>query len=393
MERADFVVVGGGLAGAAVATHLAAAGRDVLLLERDVFPRHKLCGEFLSPESRGLLRNLGCEPSLAALGPPAIAHARFSVASGRELAFPLPGPGLGLTRYALDALLFARAGAAGARTRAGVEVRGVRPGPRGALAVEVMAPEGPQLVEAGWVVAAHGRRARLDRALGRAFMTQRHPFFGLKRHHRPRPGPAGAALAAALAGHVELHAFPGGYCGMSFVETGAVNVCMLLTEGVLGPGPGAPWARVVAHLSGANPRLGARLAALEPVEPRPWAVAQVPFVPKPAAADGLLFVGDAAGMIAPLAGDGQAMALAGAEALAALLSSARGRPGAAERARLGAAWSAGWHRRFGLRLRVGAALQARLLDGPRAERTLRAVAAVPGLATLLARLTREGEPA
>lgn len=386
MERVDFLVVGAGLAGAALATHLAASGREVLVLERGRFPRHKLCGEFLSPESQALLRNLGCEPDIRDLEPARITATRFSVASGRELEFPLPGEGLGLSRYALDALLYARAVAAGARVEVGVEVTDVAPGPDGDLVVQA----GGRAVRAGWVVAAHGRRARLDRALSRPFMARAHPFMGLKRHHRPRSGPEGARLAEALAGHVEIHAFAGGYCGMSFVETGEVNVCMLLQGGLPSVGEGAPWARVVAHLSAANPRLAERLGALEPSEPRPWAVAQVPFTPKEVHRGGVLFLGDAAGMIAPLAGDGQAMALAGAEALAALLLAAPGRPGPAGRDWVAEAWDRAWRRRFALRLKVGAALQARLLEPAAADRTLRWVGAVPGLAGLLVRATREG---
>ena len=73
-------------------------------------------------------------------------------------------------------------------------------------------------------IAAHGKRAALDRTLDRPFLRRRQPFVALKAHFR---GPA-------LPGRIQLHGFPGGYCGMSEVEEpGQANVCLLAHESVL----------------------------------------------------------------------------------------------------------------------------------------------------------------
>ncbi|MFN8423192.1 MAG: FAD-dependent monooxygenase [Anaerolineae bacterium] len=114
-ERADVVVVGAGPAGSALAALLARGGIDVVLLERDAFPRDKLCGEFLSPEAGQLLAAIGCRDALAALAPPVLAAARFTLPSGFALDVPLPGEGWGLSRRALDAALASHAAASGAR--------------------------------------------------------------------------------------------------------------------------------------------------------------------------------------------------------------------------------------------------------------------------------------
>lgn len=391
--RYDVVIVGAGLSGCALATRLARQGRRVLVLEKQRFPRDKLCGEFLSPESQGELRSLGLLSQVQEAGPAPIRKARFTTESGAEIAFPLPGQGLGLSRWCLDAMLFSHALASGVEGRVEHEVQRVQTGAQGELRVEGLnGAREPFSVDADWVVASHGRRARLDHALQRPFIEQRHPFIGLKRHHRAGLHAAGAQLSAALSDSVEIHAFEGGYCGMSFVQTGEVNVCMLVRQDGLRTAAGSgrfDWANVQQSLLNRNPHLRARLSALEPSDAQTLAVSQVPFVPKTRFARGVLFVGDAAGMIAPLAGDGQAMALTSARLLAALLAPAPAQPTASERAALGAQWDARWRARFGVRMRVALELQERLLSARTADRLVRGVSWVPGLAAALARLTRE----
>ncbi|CAA9373825.1 MAG: hypothetical protein AVDCRST_MAG93-8642, partial [uncultured Chloroflexia bacterium] len=65
----DMVIVGAGLAGSSLATALARGGWKVVLLEQGDFPRHKVCGEFLSPESQASLEALGLDRTVAALDP------------------------------------------------------------------------------------------------------------------------------------------------------------------------------------------------------------------------------------------------------------------------------------------------------------------------------------
>ena len=93
--KAEVVITGGGLAGSAAAIVLARAGRDVVLLERESQPQHKVCGEFLSQEALMYLRSLGAD--VGAMGAATIHSVRLARGTGRSAAV-LPFGAMSLTR-------------------------------------------------------------------------------------------------------------------------------------------------------------------------------------------------------------------------------------------------------------------------------------------------------
>ncbi|HVA66991.1 MAG TPA: FAD-dependent monooxygenase [Elusimicrobiota bacterium] len=358
----EFVVIGGGPAGSALAALLARQGRDVALLEKDAFPRDKVCGEFLSPEAQDSLRRIDCLEAVLAKGPERIKSAKLFAPYGKPVALPLTGESLGVSRAVLDELLFRHAAQSGAVALEGAQVRAIHSsGDQTSVEVEISGgnrlPE-RRCVQARIVIGAYGRRSRLDRQLDRPFIAKDHPFIGLKRHHRPRDGAAGHDLSAALRGSVELHAFRDGYGGVSFVEDDVVNVCLLVSRSFV-HGLGSPgWEAVTRTLKDLSPTLHDRLQALSPAEEAVHAVAQIGFESKETSSGPLLFVGDAAAMIAPLCGDGQAMALRSAELLADLLASQPRLNGAS----LARHWDARWRAEFNGRMRIGRLLQTLMLS-------------------------------
>ena len=109
-EQTDLAIVGGGLAGPALATRAAIDGRRVVVIERESGPHDKVCGEFLSREAVLHLRALEVDPQR--LGGAAIGRVRL--AAGRAVAEAgLPFEGVGLSRRVLDEVLLERAASAG----------------------------------------------------------------------------------------------------------------------------------------------------------------------------------------------------------------------------------------------------------------------------------------
>lgn len=337
MSRPDYevVVVGGGPAGSAAAIHLAAGGHRVLLLEKAVMPREKLCGEFLSTEVASMCRELGVLEEMRRVGARRIRRLELTEPAGGAHSTDLAGTALSLSRRTFDHLLFERAGAAGAHARDGEAVRSIEGGLQDGFHIETSAGR----VSAHVVLGAYGRRDALDRRLRRPSIEHRSPYVGFKARH------AGRAREETI----ELHAFPGGYCGLVGDENGAVNVCWLSRVERLKEAGGTPDA-MIEHVLFANPRLRGRLEEMQRTSEF-MAVGQLSFRRKDLFASDVCMIGDAAGMIAPLCGDGIGMALRSAEVVAPLIDGFLSGDLACKTFR--AMYRRAWTREFSVRMTLG----------------------------------------
>ena len=367
----DVLVVGGGLAGCSAAIQLAEAGKRVVLLEKQRYPAHKLCGEFLSVEVQAMFERLGVREGVRRAGARSIDRVCITTTAGAVFESALPGTALGLSRYALDRLLFERAQAAGAETRDGVTVRAVE----GSLDEGFFVTTTAGIFEARLVLGAYGKRGLLDRKLDRPFLKARSPFVAFKAHY----------AGVELPGVIELHAFPGGYCGLSHVEHGLVNACWISHGAALKAAGGTPEAMIAQSL-GQNPALARRFEAMERVSERFIAVSQITFVPKGAFAGDVCMIGDTAGMIAPMCGDGMAMALRSAELITPLASAFLDDHMTAGLFR--AQHERAWRREFGLRMRLGRWMHHAYCRPAVARLSVGAVRRMPGLGRWLIRKTR-----
>jgi flavin-dependent dehydrogenase len=340
------LILGGGLAGLAAALDLAQRGHRVAVVERRRYPFHRVCGEYVSNEVLPYLSRLGADPT--ALAPAAIRRFGLSSPAGRTLASPLDLGGFGVSRYLLDYFLYQRALAQGIEflfaTVADVAFDAA------ADHHTVQLADGRQLT-ARLVLGTYGKRSALDRQLGRPFFTQRSPYLGVK-HHLRLPGFARDVI--------ELHNFRDGYAGISAIEEDKLCFCYLTTRANL-KASGGTIAALEGEVLARNPRLADILGHAERLYAQPEVINEISFAPKQPVEQHLLMVGDAAGLITPLCGNGMAMALHGA-ALAAPLAS-RFLRGELPRPALEAAYAQAWQRQFGARLRVGRAVQ-RLFGGP-----------------------------
>ena len=287
MRRTDPLIVGGGPAGTAAAIVLAEAGARPVILERSRDDEDPLCGGFLSAPTAVALARRGVDP--AALGAQPVGRLRL-VAGTRTTEVALPAPGFGLSRRALDRALREAAARAGAGIERGATVR---------------------RIANGVIHLADGADLAADRPI---LATGKHDLHGLT---RPRPADPTLGLRTRLAGTddltgvIELHLFDGGYAGLVLQEDGTANLCLAVRQSRLQDVAGGP-AGLIAALATQSPRLADRIGSLGKVE----AVAQIPYGWRATHADGAFYrIGDQAGVIPSLAGEGIGIALAsGAEA-------------------------------------------------------------------------------
>jgi flavin-dependent dehydrogenase len=349
----DVVVVGAGPAGASAAIVLARGGRRALVLEKDRFPRPKVCGEFLSSDAVSSLEKLGVLAAVERAGPERIERGSLHWPRGRSASFDLPAPAYGLSRQVLDDLVARAAAAAGADTRFDARVLSVEADDTGAFRVRFTRNQAEQEVRARYVIGAWGRWDALDRRLDRGFQRSGSRYFGWSRDYD--------GDTSALAGQVRLFFFAGGYCGLSRVEGGRVNLAGIVSERVL-RGQKRVWDGVLAHARRSNRTLDADLSPLAPGPTGYLGAGPVYFTAKPPVEEGILMAGDAAGVIDPFSGEGQAAALAsGTLAGETIVSALAGSlsPAAAARAYAGA-WKRSQGRRF-----VWSSLFRRLVLSPR----------------------------
>ncbi|MDQ0057903.1 NAD(P)/FAD-dependent oxidoreductase [Paenibacillus harenae] len=309
MHIHDVAIVGAGVAGSSLAKLLADRGLDTLLVDQKSFPRHKVCGEFLSPESRSMLESFGLDDYIQELRPASIERTRLNFSYGKALEINLPGHAIGVSRYALDSVLHRAATEAGAKLRTRTTVTAVTPHDYGYLIETKQDRAEAVTIHARAVIAAWGAANRAGLP-GRAEVEHdKEAFIGVKSHF--------SGIEAEPV--VELYFFNGGYLGISPIEGGLVNVAALLKrkefthadsdKSILG------WIDACCRR---NPRLAKRLTHADPVPGTQAAVAPVHLNKKPAAWNRIARLGDASIMIPPLCGDGMSMALRSAELCAPL---------------------------------------------------------------------------
>lgn len=295
MRRAAALIAGGGPAGAAAAILLARGGTRPLLIERSREPHDVVCGGFLAGDAIAMLERIGLDPQ--ALGARPIARARL-IAGRRTAEADLPFRAAGLSRRILDAALLARAAQEGAAIEHGITIRRIDPA---ALTLDL--GDGATIAASALFLATGKHEVR---GAKRIAAPDDDPALGLRVRLEP-----GRSLRALLAGHIELHLFRRGYAGLLLQEDGSANLCLSVTQSRLKAAGGDP-DRLIHDLASEAPLLAERFGMASGAGP--WSsIARVPYGwCARAGAVGLFRLGDQSAVIASLAGDGVAIALASA---------------------------------------------------------------------------------
>jgi flavin-dependent dehydrogenase len=312
-RSAEVAIVGGGPAGAAMAIRLASAGHDVVLFERFREPRWRACGVYASPRTRDRLSALGLTGvQLGGLIRPIAAMTVESTRGGQcRLDYAPHGGACGIDRVRLDRALLDRAVAAGASIFPGAIVRSVAAsrGVRHVNRLTVSSDSGTESWMTPLVIGADGPGSMVARAFGVLRGSTRFRRAGLTVHH---PDPAAGEPMAPMEARMVIGR--GWYCGLAPVPGNRINIGIVLAERALraaladGSGP----AGVVRGVMGRVPGWDAPWRGTAPCDDVAVALPLWHRVTR-RAGPGFLLVGDAAGFIDPLSGEGLHRALVSAE--------------------------------------------------------------------------------
>jgi flavin-dependent dehydrogenase len=385
----DVIIAGGGPAGSSAAIHLALRGVRVLLAEQKRFPRQKLCGEFISPECLPHFKRLGVSEHINAVRGAALRETVFYARSGKSVSVPSlwfgsGGVAVGMSRAEMDHRLLQRARDAGVTVLE--ETQAVRPVTEGGQVkgAHFKANGNEVRYESTITIDATGR----GRVLARRLQTETRSRYGKKRRASMVAFKAHLEGAQFEPGACEIYFYRGGYGGLSSIEGGLSNLCFIASARDV-RNCGADAERVMRQVVCQNARAARALA--HAVNRSEWlAVSLEGFGRRrPAPANGLLSIGDAASFIDPFTGSGMLMALESGELVAEVVScylprlNARG-----EFAKLAQTYRDLYHKRFGGRLRLCGAMRRAAFVPGLAEAAIRIVGASDRLRYGLALATR-----
>jgi len=369
MENNGVIIIGGGLAGLTAAIHLSKIGIEVTLIEKNDFPKHKVCGEYISNEVLPYLGWLGLD--IASLQPRSIFNFLFSTESGKSVSGKLPLGGFGISRYELDHFLYRKA--------LDNKCRIIKDTATGIIfsndEFTVKLSEGE--VRSKIVIGAFGKRSNMDQKLDREFIGKKSPWLAVKGHFK-------GDFPSDLVG---LYNFKGGYCGISNVENNTINICYLADYATFKKYKDIDEYQTAVLYK--NPSLKAVLEKVSPIFDKPLAISQISFSDKKCIENHILMIGDTAGLIHPLCGNGMAMAIHSAKMVSEHVSQYLS--GAINRELLEQNYKAEWTRNFRSRLKTGRILSKILQHRNLSERILGLIVFFPSLLPKIIRRTH-GKP-
>lgn len=317
--KSTIVIAGGGPAGTSLAIRLAQQDFDVTLIERETFPRHKLCGEFISPECLPHFEDLGVLDDMLSAGGERITETRFYAPGGRSFAvssrsFHSDGFALSISRAKMDVLLMDRAKSLGVKVFEDSSVNGVSMNEDHIENLTVRRGNGEKLdITSDLYVDATGRARVLSKLVEKQCRNgndrntaNKSLFVGFKSHLNG---------AKAEKGVCEIYLFPGGYGGLSPIGFGLANHCFLVKSSVAREFGGNA-DRIVENVVFRNKRAAETLREATPV--LDWLAVSVDTFGRQASnrAINLYSVGDSAAFIDPFTGSGMLLAFQSAALLA-----------------------------------------------------------------------------
>ena len=366
----EVIIIGGGLAGLTSAIHLSKLGFSVIVIEKNSYPKHKVCGEYISNEVLPYFDWL--KINIEELKPTRIKNLQFSSESGRTIETKLPLGGFGISRYTLDFTLYKKALSQNCEI---IEDQ-VNEVIFKDDFFEVHLGSG-KILTSKVVLGGFGKRSNLDVKMKRNFIEKKSPWLGVKSHYQ-------GEFDEKVVG---LHNFKGGYCGVSKVENNLLNICYLTNFKSFKKYKNIEefQEKVVSQ----NPHLKYILQNSTSVFEKPLTISQICFEKKKNIENHILMMGDTAGLIHPLCGNGMAMAIHSAK-----LASEKAiefLTGKISRPEMENNYSSNWNKNFKKRLWYGRILGSILEHSKLSETLTTLITYVPFLLPIIIKKTHGKE--
>jgi flavin-dependent dehydrogenase len=313
-DHYDVAIIGGGPAGSMAAIYLSRYEFDVCLIEKKNFPRDVLCGEFLSGEVTGLLKELKLFEEFLALNPVLISRFKSVNESGTEIHSNFSFPAYAVKRSLFDKFLLDEAINSGVNVYQPAEADFVRR-EDDKFVVGIIKQNNKEniLVGANKVIAAYGKQNSFDKKLKRDFITSSSGVNGIK-FHIPN-----SSIKNFSADEISIYTAENIYCGINTISENETTLCALEKRV---NGKSSPRKRILKLLE-SNKNFGDlfKPGFENTLNDLPvYGTGNIYFGRRNVVENHIFMIGDAAGVIAPLAGDGIGMAFQSAKLISYLLS-------------------------------------------------------------------------
>ncbi len=393
--KSKIAIVGAGPSGASLAIRLAKENFEVVLIEREKFPRQKLCGEFISPECLAHFRQLGVLEELLSAGGARVTETVFYAPNGKSVSVPSRWfdnnlSVLSLSRAEMDFRLLNKAKDCGVEVLEESQVTGLlqKNGNVSGIKVRKNAGETKE-ISADFIIDATGRARILSKLAEKTLLTQSRKDAKMQRTNDKGQRTKLIGFKTHLEnvklekGRCEIYFFRGGYGGLSYVENELANHCFLIEADIVKEFSGNT-DKIVQEVIFQNKRARSTLKDAKPVND--WLAVSIDgfgarnLNPLP----NLFTIGDAAAFIDPFTGSGMLMALESAEILAKLIKEKHASPEI-----IAETYKLRHRRKFQKRLRICSLLRRLAYVPSLAGLAISALSLSEKLREILARATRQ----